>query len=210
MALKLKQQDLTKKPNTIVYGASMSGKTTFVVGDTDVKSTLFLSTDGNAAPGCKIAVVENYDDLQDAIKYALQEPKVKTIVLDLLDDAVAFCEERAMAQLGMSNKVDAKGNYGKFGMATCNLVKENVLRPLLLSEKQTYIVMHSAVNSDGVDVPCFGGYSRDAIDILNWAKGRSAKVVKCQAFAGVFTQVVESERTAGKKTEETETNGEDN
>jgi hypothetical protein len=194
LALKIGIKKESTNPNIMVYGAPMSGKTTWVVENTDKKDTLFISTDNNAIPGCKVAEVTSWDELLEAIDFAVSKEEVKCIVLDVLDDAVAFSEQRAQKSLGMVNKVDAKGGYGKFSIATCELIKESVLRPLLMSPKRCFVVMHSATNSDGVEVPCFGMYSRDAIDIVNWLKGRSQKIVKCVSSRGVFDQIVENER----------------
>lgn len=194
MALKLMIQKSNDKTNVLVYGEPLSGKTTWVNNDVDRDKTLFISTDGNALPGSKIAVADNWEDLMDAIDYSLSREDMDTIVLDLLDDAVAFAEKQAQRKLNMSGKADSKGAYGKFTNTVGELVKESVLRPLLMSDKTVYLVMHSAENAEGVQVPCFGSYSRDATDILNWAKGRCKKVVLCSNYAGLYEAVVEAER----------------
>jgi hypothetical protein len=194
MAFKLMVQEANTQPNVVVYGEPMSGKTTYVDNVTDREKTLYISTDGNALPGCKIARVENWDDLIGAIEYALGRDDMDTVVLDVLDDAVAFAEKKAQARLGMQGKTDAKGGYGKFTTAVCELVKEDILRPLLMDKKQTFVVMHSAVQNDGTEVPCFGTYHRDALEILNWIKGRSSEIVRCSEAMGTYDAVTEAKR----------------
>ena len=71
----------------------MSGKTTWTVAQTGKEKTLYLSTDGNAIAGCKIAEIDNWEDLIEAI-YAISRDDMDTIVLDVLDDAVSFAEQR--------------------------------------------------------------------------------------------------------------------
>lgn len=199
MALKLKIQEATKRDNVVVMGEPLSGKTTYVNNEVDKDKTLFLSTDGNALSGCKVAVIENWEDLVEAIEYGAsggKDKNITTLVLDVLDDAVAFAEKKAQSDLNMTaGKTDARGGYGKFTLRVGELVKESVLRPLLMSGKQVYLVMHSMTNSDGDHVPCFGSYSKDSIDILNWAKGRSGKIIRCENNLGDFGIIVEAERT---------------
>ncbi|MCL2806660.1 MAG: ATP-binding protein [Coriobacteriia bacterium] len=198
MALKIKVMKATQRVNEVVMGSPLSGKTTYVNSQVDLPETLFISTDGNAHDGCQVAEADNWDDLMDAIKYGVSggsKGSLTTIVLDLLDDAVAFAEQRAQKSLGMTGKADSRGAYGKFTLTVGELVKEQVLRPLLGSDKQVYIVMHSTENAEGVAVPCFGSYSRDATDILNWVKGRCGKVVRCEnPMSGVYDVIVEAER----------------
>ena len=198
MAVKYKIQEATKRDNVVVMGPPLSGKTTWVNGQVDKAKTLFISTDGNALPGCQVAVVEDWADLMEAIVYGAKgggKGTITTLVLDVLDDAVAFAEKKAQTDLGMTaGKTDSKGGYGKFQLRVGELVKESVLRPLLMSGKQIYVVMHSMENADGDHVPCFGSYSKDATDILNWVKGRSGMVVRTANYAGDFSVFIEAER----------------
>jgi hypothetical protein len=194
MAMKLMIQKADSKGNVVVMGKPLSGKTVWVNSQVDKAKTLFISTDGNALAGCKIALAENYEDLIEAIEYAVGRDDMETIVLDLLDDAVAFAEERAQRKLGMSGKADMKGAYNRFTNTVGEIVKENILRPLLMSGKEVYVVLHSETK-DGDEVPCFGSFSSDATNILNWLKGRCRKVVLCTNYSGVYTADVIAERT---------------
>ena len=195
MAIKVERKKASNRPNVVVYGAPMSGKTTWVNSQVDREKTLFISTDGNALEGCFVVEVGNWADLKEAVNYAVLNDTLTTIVLDVLDDAVAFAEKRAQTKLGMSGKADAKGSYGKFTNTVGELVKEEALRPLLMSNKQLYTIMHSSADKEGVEVPSFGSYSSDAMNILNWLKGRSSKVVLCTNYGGTHDVIVEAERT---------------
>lgn len=194
MAIKIVKKKLEAKPNVIVYGRPMHGKTTWVKSQVDNEKTLYISTDHNALPGCYVAEVENFGELQEAIEIASANKNLSTIVLDVLDDAVSFAEKKAENKLGMNGKADAKGAYNRFTNTVGELIKESVLRPLLNSGKQLYVVMHSAPDREGSEVPCFGTYTSDAMSILNWLKGRSGKVVFCSEYGGVYEATVESER----------------
>lgn len=194
MEIKPRVQQANRRDNVIVYGEPLSGKTTYVKNQVDEKTTLHIQTDGNARPGSVVVDATDWDTLIACIDYAIKNEKIQTIVLDLLDDAVAFAEARAQARLGMSGKADMKGAYNRFVNTVGELVKESVLRPLLMSGKQVYVIMHSMTNAQGEEVPCFGSYSSDAMAILNWVKGRSGKIVRCVESAGVYEQIVEAER----------------
>ena len=194
MALKLKVQEPNAHKNTIVMGQPMSGKTTWTVAQAGKEKTLYLSTDGNAIAGCKIAEIDNWEDLIESIKYAISRDDMDTIVLDVLDDAVSFAEQKAQSQLGMSGKADKKGAYGAFVNTVTELVKEKVLRPLVSSDKSIYIIMHSDTDKQGIETPSFGSFSSDALNVLHWLEGRSARVVRCIAFNGVYDVITEKER----------------
>jgi hypothetical protein len=201
MAIKPRVQDASGRRNVVVYGAPMSGKTTWVASQVDRNSTVHIQTDGNALAGCVVVDAVDWGSLMECVDYAVGNQKVATVVLDVLDDAVAYAEARAQAKLGMSGKADAKGAYNRFTNTVGELVKESVLRPLLMSGKQVFVIMHSMQGTDGAEVPCFGTYSRDAQEILNWVKGRSSKVVRCVQYAGAFEAVVEAERAPAAPTQ---------
>jgi hypothetical protein len=195
MALKLKVQGAERHNNVVVKGPPMSGKTWYVASQVDMDKTLFISTDGNAVKGSKVAEVNSWNDLMEAIEYALSRDDMNTIVLDLLDDAVAYAENRAQKKLGMSGKADAKGAYNKFTNTVGELVQEEVLRPLLMSNKEFYVIMHTNEDKNGFDAPTFGSFSSDALVILNWISGRCNRIVRCDnPSEGAYEVIIESER----------------
>jgi hypothetical protein len=194
MALVLKIKEQKAHGNVVVMGAPMSGKTPWVVNTIGREEAVYISTDGNALPGCKVAEVQNWQDLMEAIEYAVGRDDMKYIVLDVLDDAVSFAEQKAQGMLGMSGKADKKGAYGAFVNTVTELVKEKVLRPLINSGKSIYVIMHSSMDKNGVETPSFGSFSSDALNVLHWLDGRSDKVVRCTAYNGTYDVITEVER----------------
>lgn len=207
MAMKLEIKQKSDNPNIVVMGQPMSGKTWWVSEQME-KEHLVISTDDNAREGSQIARVYNWDDLIEARNFALgdhpksTEDKFKDISIDLLDDVYAFAEARAMKKLGMTHKADNKGSYGKLAQTVDELLREDFLRPILMSDKRVFVVMHTAEAKDGTEQPCFGSFSSEAIKTLNWLIGRSKKVVLCSQYAGIYEANVLSERNTEAPKEE--------
>lgn len=182
--------------NVLVYGQPMSGKTVWVSTQTDREKTLHLQTDGNAASGSKLIIVNNWKDCIEAKDILLDHEDSDTIVIDLLDDIVSHAQTKAMQMLKMDGIADAKGAFNKLSNTVKQLVKEDFLRDLLASNKSMYIICHSKYDDKRMEyVPCFGAYTNEAIDIINWIKGRCYKVVHCEKQNEEYVVNIESERT---------------
>lgn len=187
--------------NIVVYGAPMSGKSTYVFSQIDPKKTIFISTDGNALEGSQAYIAENWEDLCEAVNDAISNSAIDTISLDVLDDAVRFADAKAQRKLGMTHRADAKGGYGKLSLDLLELLQENIIFPLAKCDKTCYFVMHAEIDDDGEMVPSFGGYKKDSIALYNYLLGRCQKVIECTHRRGTYNQEIKAQRTLNSQKE---------
>lgn len=173
--------------NYIIMGAPGTGKTVLlgklepsVDKKTGIKDKLaIISTDNNALPDTAGFQCSSYDDVLEAKKELLNNPKIEAIAIDVFDDVFSFCEAKAMTVIGMKSKSDPKGNYGNLAKETTDIVQKTVLRELMDSDKRLYVIMHTSVDDDGDHIPMLSSYHSESKRVLNWILGRCEKQYLC-------------------------------
>lgn len=201
--------------NIIIKGEPGSGKTVLAGEWFDVETTVVASTDNNALTGRMCFKIEDWDDAIDFVNFCVNGAKdnktlakvhsnMKTVQIDVLDDFVRFATEKAMKQLGMTRRSDAAGGYGKLTLDTLQLMQKEILHPLLVvcEHLDVVLIMHTAEDKNGNEVPTFGGYNVDAVALYNWIVGRCNKVVQCVHSGNEYYHEVEMERKQIEKNEE--------